>query len=148
MKIRELGHVVLHVGDLARSVRFYRDILGFAEVSRMGDRGVMFSSGRTHHELFLVQGEPEALPIPEQRALGLSHLALKIGTTDDELRSALDELQEAEVPIDRITDHGVTHSIYLRDPDGNKVEVYIDTQPELWRQNPTLAGAVGKPLTL
>jgi catechol-2,3-dioxygenase len=148
MKVHEFGHIVLSVADLERSVRFYRDLLGFAEVARLGDHGVMFSSGRTHHELLLTQASPEALPRPKQRALGLSHLALKIGTTDEELRAALDELREAEVDIDRIVDHGVTHSVYLWDPDGNKVEVFIDTQPELWRDDKSVIGVGGKPLTL
>ncbi len=148
MKVHELGHVVLTVANLERSRRFYGDVLGLPEVARLGERGVMFSSGRTHHELLLVQGGPDAQPIPEQRGLGLSHLAFKIGTTDDELRAALDELTEAEVRIDRIVDHGVTHSIYMWDPDGNKVEVYIDTQPELWREDKSVVGAGGKPLSL
>jgi catechol-2,3-dioxygenase len=148
MKVQELGHVVLSVADLERSVRFYRDLLGLAEVARLGDHGVMFSSGRTHHELLLTQASPEALPIPERRGLGLSHLALEIGTTDEELRTALDELQEAEVRIDRIVDHGVTHSIYMWDPDGNKVEVFIDTQPENWREDRSLIGVGGKPLAI
>jgi catechol 2,3-dioxygenase len=148
MKIHELGHVVLSVADLERSRRFYGEILGFTEVCRMGERGVMFSSGRTHHELLLLQGASDAAPLPEKRGLGLNHLALKIGTTDDELRAALDELQENEVRIDRIVDHGVTHSIYLWDPDGNRVEVFIDTQPELWRTDMSVVGGGGKPLAL
>lgn len=148
MVIKELGHIVLNVRDLSRSVHFYGDVLGFREVSRNGDRGVMFSSGRTHHELFLQQAGPDAAPLPEGRPIGLSHFALKVGTTDDELRAALAEVEAADVPIDRLTDHGATHSIYLRDPDGNRVEIYIDVQPEAWRTDPAMIGAGAKPLVL
>jgi catechol-2,3-dioxygenase len=137
VEIKEFGHLVLVVRDLNESVHFYRDLLGFNEVARMGDRGVMFSGGRTHHELFLQQADPDSAPRPPGRPLGLSHFALKIGTTDEELQAALDELAESGITPDRVTDHGgVTHSAYLRDPDGNKVEIYIDVQPEIWRERP------------
>ena len=142
MVIKELGHIVLSVKDLQRSVHFYGDVLGFKEVARLGERGVMFSGGRTHHELLVVQADPDAAA-PEAKALGLRHFALKIGTTDDELHAALDELAEAGVQVDHTTDHGgVTHSAYLRDPDGNRVELYIDVQPETWREEP--AGIAGR----
>ena len=143
MKIQELGHVVLSVSDLARSVHFYRDVLGFKEVARLGERGVMFSAGRTHHELLLTQANPDAAPLPERRALGLSHFALKVGTTDDELRAAVDELKTEQIAIEHVTDHGASHSVYLRDPDGNRVEIYIDVQPELWREDPAAVAAGG-----
>jgi catechol-2,3-dioxygenase len=136
MEIKELGHLVLRVGNLENSVHFYRDVLGFKEVARMGNDGVMFSSGRTHHELFLRQADPAATPA-SRASLGLSHFALKIGTTDEELEAALAELATHGVTPDHVTDHGgVTHSVYLRDPDGNRVEIYIDVQPETWRENP------------
>lgn len=142
MEIKELGHIVLNVRDLSRSTHFYREVLGFREVARLGERGVMFSSGRTHHELLLIES-PDASPLPDGRNLGLSHFALKVGTSDDELRAALKELQDAEVVIDHTTDHGTTHSIYLKDPDGNTVEVYIDVQPEAWREDPSAIGRAG-----
>ena len=138
MEIKELGHVVLNVRDLGTSVHFYRDVLGFREVARMGERGVMFSSGRTHHELLLLQAGPDAAVQPAGRALGLSHFAFKIGTTDAELDAARAELEAHDVPADHVTDHGFTHSVYLSDPDGNHVEIYIDGQPELWHEDPTL----------
>jgi catechol-2,3-dioxygenase len=142
MEIKELGHVVISVKDLNDSVHFYRDVLGFKEVARLGERGVMFSGGRTHHELLVVQGEADAVH-PDAKTLGLRHFALKIGTTDEELHAALDELAEAGVQVDHTTDHGgVTHSAYLRDPDGNRVELYIDVQPETWRTDP--AGIAGR----
>ena len=144
MQIQELGHLVLTVSDLAKSVHFYGEVLGFRLVRDRG-RSAMFSSGRTHHELLLVQGSPDAAPAPAGRALGLSHFALKVGTSDDELRAALAELKAKDVEVDHITDHGMTHSVYLRDPDGNQVEIYIDVQPESWRHDPSLVGMGGDP---
>ena len=150
MKIQELGHIVLRVRSLENSVHFYRDVLGFREVAHLGTTGVMFAGGlgRTHHELLLQQASPDAAQLPEGRALGLSHFALKIGTTDEELRLALDEVKEAGVQVDHVTDHGMTHSVYLRDPDGNHVEIYIDVQPELWRDDPSTVGGHSQPLTV
>jgi len=66
----------------------------------------------------------------------LYHIGLKVGTTLDELRTAKAELEAADVPIVGMSDHYVTNSLYLQDPDGNEVEIYIDVQPEVWRENP------------
>jgi catechol-2,3-dioxygenase len=68
--------------------------------------------------------------------VGLYHFGLKIGETDDELRQALAELLEAGVRVVGTADHGVTHSLYIEDPDGNEIELYIDVQPEVWREDP------------
>jgi catechol-2,3-dioxygenase len=151
MQVRELGHIVLSVKDMERSVHFYRDLLGFKEVSRfeLGGQAVMFSAGRTHHELLLLEADEDAPVIPHDRTwVGLNHFALKIGTTDDELRAAVAELNDAGVTIEEMTDHWMTHSVYFRDPDGNHVEIYIDVQPELWRQQPAMVGGHGDPLSL
>ena len=87
MEIKELGHVVLFVSDVERSRRFYGDILGWSEVIREEPRAgrAMFTSGRTHHELLLIEVGSEAEPIPQGRRLGMYHIGLKVGTTDDEL---------------------------------------------------------------
>ncbi|MBI3743796.1 MAG: VOC family protein, partial [Chloroflexi bacterium] len=73
---------------------------------------------------------------------------LKIGTTDAELREALARLQAAGVTVVGTADHHVTHSLYILDPDGNEVELYIDVQPELWRKNPSEVAAPTQPLAL
>ncbi|HYN17167.1 MAG TPA: VOC family protein, partial [Actinomycetes bacterium] len=73
---------------------------------------------------------------------------LKVGETDDELREVLDTLRRAEVPITGMADHTVTHSVYITDPDGNEIELYIDVQPETWRDDPTAIIASTKPLRL
>jgi len=80
--------------------------------------------------------------------VGLYHLGLKIGDTDDELRTALGALQEAGVQVVGATDHTVTHSLYITDPDGNELELYIDVQPEAWRDDPAAVMSPLKPLSL
>jgi catechol-2,3-dioxygenase len=151
MHVKELGHVVLYVRDLERSRRFYRDVLGWQEVA--GDTplrmpAAAFSSGRTHHELLLIEVGPSATPIPEGRRVGLYHFGLKIGETDDELRDAVRDLQAAGVPLAGSSDHGVTHSLYIQDPDGNEIELYIDVQPAIWHDEPMAVLSPTKPLRL
>ena len=135
MKVHELGHIVLYVRDLERSRHFYRDVLGWRRVGP-GDGlplpAAMFSSGRTHHELLLIEVGPDAAPIPAGRRVGLYHFGLKVGDTDDELRAALARVQEAGVSLTGTADHGMTHSLYLADPDGNEIELYIDVEGVDW----------------
>jgi catechol 2,3-dioxygenase len=148
VEVKELGHIVLYVRNLEASRRFYGQVLGWREVSQLGEMGAMFSSGRTHHELLLLEVGPEAQPIPQGRRVGLYHFGLKIGETDDELRSAIERLQEEGVTIVGTADHTVTHSVYIVDPDGNEIELYIDVQPEVWREDPAAIAAPIRPLRL
>lgn len=148
--VQELGHIVLYVSDLERSVRFYRDVLGWPEVSPdvPGMPAAAFSGGSTHHELLLIQVGPEATPIPPGRRLGMYHFGLKVGDSDDELRAALERLREANVQTLGATDHHVTHSLYIKDPDGNEIELYIDVPGVDWREDPTLLLQPPRPLRL
>ncbi|MBI4258453.1 MAG: VOC family protein [Thaumarchaeota archaeon] len=148
MEVKELGHIVLYVRDLERSTRFYGELLGWREIAQIGRQGAIFSSGRTHHELLLLEVGGDAAPIPEGRRIGLYHFGLKIGETDDELREALAKLKAAGVEIGGTADHTVTHSIYIRDPDGNEVELYIDVQPPVWKKNPEAVLSPTRPLRL
>ena len=153
MKTMELGHAVLYVRDLERSRHFYGEVLGFPELgpAQFGSGGpgaAAFGGGRTHHELLLIEVGPNAASPPPGRRTGLYHLGFKIGTTDDELRDAIRELQDAGVTIRGASDHTVTHSLYIEDPDGNELELYIDVQPERWRDEPTLVMAPTKPLRI
>lgn len=151
MQVKELGHLVLYVRDLERSRRFYREVLGWKEITPEGGMrfpAAAFSSGRTHHELLLIEVGPNAAPIPSGSRIGLYHFGLKVGTTDDELREARDALLAAGARIVGASDHGVTHSLYIEDPDGNEIELYIDVQPERWREDPAAVFADIKPLRI
>ena len=151
MEVKELGHLVLYVRNLERSVRFYRDVLGWRSILGGGDIGIPavgFSSGRTHHELLLIEVGEDAAGLPPGRRIGLYHFGLKVGDSDDELRDALRVLQENDVTILGASDHTVTHSLYIADPDGNEIELFIDVPGIDWRNDPTLIAAPVKPLRL
>ena len=151
MEVKELGHLVLYVRDLERSRRFYRDVLGWHEITDdvpLNLPAAAFTSGRTHHELLLIEVGPGAQPIPSGRRVGMYHFGLKIGEGDDDLREAVTRLREAGVPLNGASDHTVTHSLYIEDPDGNEIELYIDVQPERWRDDPSAVFAPIKPLRL
>jgi len=148
MKIQELGRVVLYVRDLQRSRHFYRDVLGFHELHAVDNAVAAFSSGRTHHELLLIQVGDDATPIPAGRRVGMYHIGLKVGESDDELRDALATVEAAGVRVVGASDHTVTHSLYIEDPDGNEIELYIDVQPARWRDDPLAVIAPVKPLRL
>ena len=150
MEIKELGHVVLYVSDLLKSRNFYKNILGWREIGNNRPRvgTAMFTTGRTHHELLLIEVGNEATGIPTGRRLGMYHFGLKIGTSDDELVAAIAELEAAGVAIVGLSDHTVTHSIYILDPDGNEIELYIDVQPETWRKDPSAVLVPTKPLNI
>ena len=149
MEVKELGHLVLYVRNLEQSRHFYRDVLGWKEVAGMtGMPAAAFSSGRTHHELLLIEVGENATPIPAGRRIGMYHFGLKIGTTDDELRDALKQLLDAGANVVGTADHTVTHSLYIQDPDGNEIELYIDVPGVDWKNEPALIGAPGRELRL
>lgn len=153
MEIKELGHLVLYVRDVKRSAAFYRDVLGWRQILPDPDGYppfpmAAFSSGRTHHELLLIEVGEDAARTPQGRRLGLYHFGLKVGDSDDELRAALARVQQAGVPIAGASDHTVTHSLYISDPDGNEIELYIDVPGVDWHADPTLVAAAIRPLRL
>ena len=148
MEVKELGHIVLYVRDIEVSRHFYRDVLGWHEIAGSEHQMAMYSSGRTHHELLLIEVGPNAAPIPSGRRVGMYHFGLKIGSTDQELREAMDALMDAGANVVGTADHGVTHSLYIEDPDGNEIELYIDVQPARWKDDPSAVFAEIKPLRL
>ena len=148
MKAHYLGHVVFYVKDLERSLKFYRDLLGFQEVGRIfNGAAAALTSGRTHHELLLIQVGDAPSP-PTGRRRGLYHIGIKVGDSLDELRVAKQELERAGIPIDGTSDHTVSQSLYLRDPDGNEVEIYVDADESVWKNNPAAVMSPIKPLHL
>lgn len=150
MKVVELGHIVLYVRSIERSAHFYETVLGWQRITahEEGMPVVAFSSGRTHHELLLIEVGADAQPAMQGHRAGLYHFGLKVGESDDELREVLNDLQENDVPITGMSDHTVTHSIYIIDPDGNQIELYIDVPGVDWQKDPTLLMAPVKPLRL
>jgi catechol 2,3-dioxygenase len=148
MKARYLGHVVFYVKNLERSLTFYRDLLGFREVGRIfGGAAAVLTSGRTHHELLLIEVGDAPAP-PSGRRLGLYHIGIKIGDSLAELRAAKEELERGGVPISGMSDHTVSQSLYLHDPDGNEVELYVDADETIWKNNPDAVLSPIKPLRL
>jgi catechol 2,3-dioxygenase len=148
MKAHYLGHVVFYVKDLKRSLAFYRDLLGFKEVGRIfNNKAAALTSGRIHHELLLIE-VGDAPRAPAGRRLGLYHIGIKVGDSLDELRAAKKELEDAGVGITGMSDHTVSQSLYLRDPDGNEVELYVDADEAIWKADPAAVLSPIKPLRL
>jgi catechol 2,3-dioxygenase len=144
MEIKELGHIVLYVHNIERSASFYGDILGWRQL-KSPDEGIgrmpvaLFSSGRTHHELLLIEVGENAQELPQGRHVGLYHFGLKVGDNDDELRAAIRRCEESGVRIVGMSDHTVTHSLYIMDPDGNEIELYVDMPGVSWELDNVIA---------
>lgn len=155
MQVKELGHVVLYVRDLTASARFYRDVLGWQPIfdgsraeAPFGAAAFNSSGGRTHHELLLIEVGPDAAPLPVGRRVGMYHFGVKIGDSDDELREALEVLRTNDVDVVGATDHGMTHSLYISDPDGNEIELYVDVPGVDWNDPQLWSHPVLRPLRL
>jgi len=154
MEIKELGHLVLYVHNIDRSAGFYRDVLGWKQL-RAAENGplgrvpvALFSSGRTHHELLLIEVGEDAQSLPAGRHIGLYHFGLKVGDSDDELREALRAVEAAGTTVVGASDHTVTHSLYVLDPDGNEIELYVDVPGVDWTSDPALLFSPIRPLVL
>lgn len=147
MNAKHLGHVVFFVRDMDLSLAFYEGLIGFKRVGTMGPGVAALSSGRTHHEVLLIEVGDAAGPLKGRR-LGLYHVGIKVGDSLDELREAKRELLEARIPITGMSDHTVSQSIYVEDPDGNEVELYVDADPKIWEENPEAVMSPIKPLNL
>jgi catechol 2,3-dioxygenase len=143
-----LGHVVFYVRDLERSVKFYTEIVGLGLGGKIfNDRAALLSGGSTHHELLLIQvGEAQG-PMHGKR-IGLYHVGWKIGESIDELKALCNTLKKLDYPVDGLSDHTISQSIYLRDPDGNEVELYVDDPHFDWKNDNSWMEAPVKPLDL
>jgi catechol 2,3-dioxygenase len=127
----DIGHVHLKVADIERALGFYRDVLGFDVMQRHGDSAAFISAGGYHHHLGLNTWERRGGSPPPPGTTGLYHVAIRYPDRKT-LGDALRRLVEHRIPIDGATDHGVSEAIYLRDPDGNGVELYRDRPQEEW----------------
>jgi catechol 2,3-dioxygenase len=127
----DVGHVHLKVSDLERAVRFYAEALGFEVTQRYGSQAAFLSAGGYHHHIGLNTWESLGGPPPPRGTTGLFHVAFRYPTRAA-LGEALRRLQAHAVPLDGASDHGVSEALYLRDPDGNGIELYWDRNRDDW----------------
>ncbi len=143
-----IGHVHLKVSDLDRAVRFYRDVLGFEVMQRYGAGAAFLSAGGYHHHIGLNVWESLNGSPPPPGSTGLYHFAI-LYPSRRELARALRRVLDQGVEIDGAADHGVSEAIYLQDPDGNGIELYVDRDPSQWpRQADGTVGMYSRPLDL
>ena len=127
----DIGHVHLKVADIDRSLAFWRDVLGFDVMARMGDQAAFISAGGYHHHIGLNTWESKGAGPPPHGTTGLYHVAVRYPDRAT-LADAVRRVADAGIPLDGASDHGVSEAIYLRDPDGNGVELYRDRPRDEW----------------
>jgi len=143
-----IGHVHLKVADLERAIGFYRDVLGFEVTQRYGKQAAFLSAGGYHHHIGLNTWESLGGQSPPPGTTGLYHVAI-LYPTRAELADAVRRVLAGGIELEGASDHGVSEAIYLRDPDGNGVELYWDRPREQWPRD--AAGGVAmytRPLDL
>jgi len=126
-----IGHVHLKVADIERSLKFYCGVLGFELVQRMGSSAAFVSAGGYHHHIGLNTWESRGGTPPPPGTTGLYHFAIRYPNRRT-LADALRRLQQAGVPLEGASDHGVSEALYLRDPDDNGLELYYDRPEKEW----------------
>ena len=126
-----IGHVHLKVADLERSLAFYCGVLGFQLTQRYGPGAAFVSAGGYHHHIGLNTWESRGGKAPPRGTTGLYHVAI-LYPDRQSLADALRRLIEHQIPLDGTADHGVSEALYLQDPDGNGLELYIDRDPVDW----------------
>jgi catechol 2,3-dioxygenase len=139
--------VHLKVSDLARSERFYCDVLGVHVTARSGSDAVFLSAGDNHHDLGLNTWESRGGPPPPAGTTGLVHVAIRVPTRRH-LAELLVRLRDAGIPLGGASDHLVSEALYLKDPDGNGIELYCDRDPESWRRENGQVAMATLPLDL
>jgi catechol 2,3-dioxygenase len=126
-----IGHVHLKVSDLNRALEFYFNVLGFDLMQRYGDAAAFLSAGGYHHHIALNTWESKGGSQPPSGTTGLYHFAIRYPTRRA-LAQALRRLVDAGIPLDGASDHGVSEALYLRDPDGNGIELSWDRPEAAW----------------
>ncbi len=129
-----IGHVHLKVADIERALAFYVDVLGFELTQRIGRDAAFVSAGGYHHHIGLNTWESRGGSPPPARSTGLYHVAI-LYPTRAALGDTLRRLDAARITLEGAADHGVSEALYLRDPDGNGVELYVDRPREQWTRN-------------
>ncbi|HEU4437040.1 MAG TPA: VOC family protein [candidate division Zixibacteria bacterium] len=131
----EIGHVHLKVADLERALDFYCGVLGFELMQKMGKEAAFVSAGGYHHHIGLNTWESRNGHPPSPGSTGLYHFAIRYPSRAA-LADALRRLQQARIPLQGASDHGVSEALYLSDPDGNGIELYWDRPRERWPKTP------------
>jgi len=144
----QLGHVVFYVKQLERSVKFYRDVVGLdVQGEIFNGKAALLSGGSTHHELLLIEvGEADG-PLLGNR-IGLYHVGWKLGDSLEQLQQVYHKLTELGIEIQGMSDHTISQSLYLLDPDANEIELYVDNPDVDWKQDKSWMEAPVKPLRL
>jgi catechol 2,3-dioxygenase len=143
ISVSKVGHLVLRVSDLDRALAFYTGVLGLREVARrdFGEGPMAFlSTGNSHHDIALVEA---ASVVP---GTALHHFALKVGDSLEDLAEVQRALTASNVDVHMALDHHVSQGLYVTDPDGNLIELYVDANQRLWRDDPASV-ANADPLT-
>ena len=136
MPIQRVGHVVIKMRDLDAAKRFYRDILGMKITDEREGFGVFFRFQDYHHDIavFKVGDDAES---PQKNQVGLAHIAL-IADSFDTVKAMYQRLKAHDVPIVRTVDHGITKSVYFKDPEGNELEIYCEVPERPWQEQETI----------
>ena len=143
-----IGHVHLTVSDLERAVAFYRDVLGFEVTAHYGRDAVFLSAGGYHHHIGLNTWAGRGAPAPAPGTTGLYHFAILLPDRRA-LANAVRRVIDHGVALEGASDHGVSEAVYLRDPDGNGIELYRDRPQPEWPRAPDGSLAMfSKPLDL
>jgi catechol 2,3-dioxygenase len=130
-----IGHVHLTVSDLERALTFYRDVLGLEVTSRYGRDAVFLAAGGYHHHVGLNTWAGRGAPPPAAGSTGLYHFAI-LYPDRAALARAVRRVLDHGVTLEGAADHGVSEAIYLRDPDGNGLELSRDRPESEWPRNP------------
>lgn len=143
-----LGHVVFYVKDLERSVKFYQDVVGLSVTGKIfNNRAAVLTGGSTHHELLLIEVKSNQGPVKGNR-IGLYHVGWKIGESLNTLKERYQTIVKLGYEIIGTSEHTISQSIYLYDPDGNEIEVFVDNPQYDWKTNTNWMEEPVKPLYL
>lgn len=132
----KIGHVHLKVSDLDKAIAFYSGVLGYGLTQRYGSQAAFLAAGEYHHHIGLNTWESKGGPAPAPGTTGLYHTAF-LYPDRASLGAAIKSVLEAGIPLDGAADHGVSEAVYLRDPDGNGVELYRDKDMSEWPRDTT-----------